>query len=153
MVSVHVFRLVRKRNGRIVVIAAFYNQALSYCWDFPVHICITHIGHTCHSYVPVPTVLVIIYVYTKKLKLSRVCWTILHFVWYYYYVMFNCHVHKLHVGRSICLLHCDVHSCVMQYISAHKPSFQIQYLKYSFSRKTIYWYIQLSVHMSTCYIT
>ena len=24
-----------------------------------MHICITHMGHTCHSYVPVPTVLVI----------------------------------------------------------------------------------------------
>ena len=31
MVSGHVFRLVRKRNGRIVVIAGFYCQALSFC--------------------------------------------------------------------------------------------------------------------------
>ena len=59
MVSCHVFRLVRKRNGRIVVIAAFYSQALSFCGDFPVNIFITHMGHTCFSYVPVPTILVI----------------------------------------------------------------------------------------------
>ena len=34
MVSGQVFRLVRKRNGRIVVIAAFYNQALSFLLRF-----------------------------------------------------------------------------------------------------------------------
>ena len=31
MVSGQVFRLVRKRNGRIVLIAAVYSQALSFC--------------------------------------------------------------------------------------------------------------------------
>ena len=31
-----------------------------------MHICITHMGHTCHFYVPVPTVLVIIAHYTKN---------------------------------------------------------------------------------------
>ena len=65
MVSGQVFRLVRKRNGRIVVITGFYCQALSFCRVFPVHICMTHMEHTCHSYVPVPTVLVI-YIYTRS---------------------------------------------------------------------------------------
>ena len=29
-----------------------------------MRICTTHMGHTCHSYVPVPTVLVIIFIIT-----------------------------------------------------------------------------------------